>query len=74
MTDHPFHPVKRIEKIDTAVNFIIKCEDDDQLNALKALLKTKKRSCSYGEFISIVHPTTINCNEDHNQQLKIQLD
>lgn len=47
-----YHDIKLIDKIDTRVNFIIKCDDESQLDALKQQLNTKKRLLSYDEFIN----------------------
>ena len=47
-----YHDIKRITKIDTRVNFIIKCDDETQLTALKQLLSVNKKMVTYDEFIN----------------------
>lgn len=47
-----FDDIKVVEKLDTRVNFIIKCEDEAQLNHLKKLMETNKRGCNFEEFIN----------------------
>lgn len=69
MSDH-FHDIKPINRIDTSVNFIIKCSDTDELEHLKNVLGLKKKACTYEEFMQKIKPD----EEHHHQQFKIQFD
>lgn len=47
MNDCPFHDIKLIEQVDTRINFIIKCENQDELMKLCKIFNTKSRNISY---------------------------
>lgn len=42
-----FHDIKRIYEVDTRVNFIIKCENQEELAHLASLFNTSKKAISY---------------------------
>ncbi len=45
-----FNDIKLVEKLDTRVNFIIKCENDIELKKLMNKIGVKKRSITFKEY------------------------
>lgn len=47
---HFFHEPQFVSKLDTRVNFIIECADADELEKMKALLKSSKKKITFQQF------------------------
>lgn len=52
MIDNNYHDIKLIEKVDTRVNFIIKCESEQELSQLLNIFNTKKKMITYGHAVN----------------------
>lgn len=57
-TKLPFIDIKLIDKVDERVNFIIKCENESELEELKQILKSNKRMIPFSEFKKLYENTT----------------
>ena len=47
---NPFIDIKLIDKVDERVNFIIKCENEEELSELKKILYLNKKMITFSEF------------------------
>jgi hypothetical protein len=48
--EHPFIEPIFVTKLDTRVNFLIECSDENELEELKNLLRTKSKKISFDKF------------------------
>lgn len=68
--EHPFYDIQLIEKLDTRVNFLIKCESSEELEQVQKILSVSKRYITFADF----KKTMQNEQNHHHQQLEIQFD
>lgn len=47
---HDFHEPIFVEKLDTRMNFIIECQDENELNELKRMLNSKSKKVRFEIF------------------------
>lgn len=52
---NPFNDIKIVTKLDTRVNFIIKCENDEELFFLMSKIGVNKRSITFKEYESNIN-------------------
>lgn len=54
----PFIDIKLVEKVDERVNFIVKCENEEELEELKQMIKSNKKMILFSEFKKHYENTT----------------
>lgn len=62
MNDCPFYDIKLIQQVDTRVNFIIKCENQDELEIIQSIINTKAKGVTGENFINKFRENWQRCN------------